>query len=67
LKLKSGAKMIIIQEGDNILLKPIKIPKQNQFKRIIEIGDMIRDELELKENDVNAAIRKVRQKNAHRS
>jgi len=66
LKLKPGTKMIIIQEGDNILLKPIKVPRQNQFEKIIAIGDRIREELDLKENDVDTAIKKVRQKNAHR-
>ncbi len=46
--------MIVIQEGDNILLKPIKALKRNQFKKIIAIGDRIRNELELKESDVRA-------------
>ena len=66
LKLKPGTKMIIIQEGNNILLKPIKEPKQNQFEKIIAIGDRIREELELEESDIDAAIKKVRQENAHR-
>lgn len=67
LKLMPGTKMIIIQEGDNILLKPIKAPKSNQFKKIIAIGDKVREELELRESDVNTAIKKVRENNAHRS
>ena len=67
LKLKPGTKMIIIQEGDNILLKPIKVPGQNQFRKIIAIGDRIREELELKESDIDIAIKKVRQKDANRN
>ncbi len=67
LKLQPGTKMIIIQEGNNILLKPIKAPKPNQFKKIIAIGDRIREELDLKESDINTAIKKVRKNNAHRS
>lgn len=68
MKLEPGTKMIIIQEGDNILLKPIKSPNLNQFDKIIAMGDKIRDELGLKEEDVTKAISDVRkQRNAHRS
>ena len=68
MKLEPGTKMIIIQEGDNILLKPIKSPNLNQFDKIIGMGDKIRDELGLKEEDVTKAIFDIRkQRNAHRS
>ncbi len=66
LRLEPGTKMIIIQEGDNILLKPIKAPRQNQFEKIIALGDRIREELDLKDGDIEDAIKKVRKKNAHR-
>lgn len=66
LKLKPGTKMIIIQEGDNILLKPIKAPEMSQFDRIIAIGDKAGNELNLKRTDVDKAIKDVRKrKNAH--
>ena len=29
--LEPGTKMIVIQDGDNILLKPIKAPRMDQF------------------------------------
>jgi antitoxin PrlF len=68
MKLEPGTKMIIIQEGDNILLKPIKVPKMSQFDKIIAIGDDVRNELNLKESDVEKAIQDVRnRKNAHSS
>ncbi len=41
----------------------VKVARQ---KKIIAIGDKVREELELKESDVNNAIKKVRQKNANR-
>lgn len=66
MRLEPGTKMIIIQEGDNILLKPIKAPKQNQFEKIIALGDRIREELGLKDGDIENTIKKVRKKNAHR-
>jgi len=34
MNLEPGTKMIIIQEGDNILLKPIKVPRMSQFDKI---------------------------------
>ena len=68
MNLKPGTKMIIIQEGDNILLKPIKAPRMSQFDKIIALGDKARIELNLKESDVDQAIKNVRKnKNAHSS
>jgi len=68
MNLEPGTKMIIIQEGDNILLKPIKAPRMGQFGKIIALGDKVRNELNLKESDVDQAIKKVRKKsNAHSS
>ena len=66
--IEPGTKMIIIQEGDNILLKPIKAPRISQFDNIIALGDKARIELNLKESDVDQAIKYVRKnKNAHSS
>ena len=68
MNLEPGTKMIIIQEGDNILLKPIKAPRMSQFEKIIAIGEKVRKELNLKESDVDQAIKNVRKKrNAHSS
>ena len=60
LNLEPGTKMIVIQEGDNILLKPIKMPRKSQFEKIIAIGEKVRNELGLEESDIEIAIRKVR-------
>jgi len=60
LGLKPGTKMIVIQERDNILLKPITLPKKEQFKKLISLGDKIRDSLNLEEGDIEKAIKAVR-------
>ena len=66
--LEPGTKLIVIQDGDNILLKPIKTPKKNQFEKIIALGDKVREEIGLKGKDIEEAIKNVRkEKNAHRS
>ncbi len=64
LGLKPGTKLIVIQEKDNILLKPIKLPKREQFEKLISFGDKVRNSLNLKESDIEKAIEEVRkQKN----
>lgn len=66
--LEPGTKLIVVQEGDNILLKPIKEPKIDQFTKIISIGEKVRREINLKKKDIEKAIQEVRkEKNASRS
>jgi antitoxin PrlF len=67
LNLKTGTKLIVIQDGENILLKPLKKPRMIQFKEIIKRGDDIRKKLGLKEEDIAKAIKKVRKKSASRN
>lgn len=60
MRLEPGAKLIVIQDGDNILLKPIKEPGLDQFEKIISLGDKIRNDLKLNQNDIHKAIDDVR-------
>lgn len=66
LNLESGSKLIVIQEGDNILLKPIQRPSISEFQKIFEMGDKVRKELDLKEEDINQVIKEVRKSRANR-
>ena len=54
--MEPGTKMIIIQKGDNILLKPIKAPKMSPFDKIIALCDKARIELNLKKSDVDIKV-----------
>ena len=63
MELNTGSKLIVIQDGENILLKPISVPKKKQFKKIIDLGDKARKELGLKPTDVKSVIKKVRKAN----
>lgn len=47
MQLETGTKLIVIQDGDNILLKPIKKPRIEQFNKIITIGEKVRKQLKL--------------------
>jgi len=41
LGLKTGSKMVIVSDGTNLLLKPIKRPQVNAFRRVIEHANAI--------------------------
>jgi len=60
LHIKSGSKLLVVQDGDNILLKPIAQPADNEFRKIIKFADRIRDELDLVEGDISEAIKASR-------
>jgi len=66
LNLGSGAKFMIVVEGDCILLKPIVRPAEDTFERIMALGDRVQRELGLKDSDVKSAIHATR-KNARRN
>jgi len=67
LNIGSGSKMIVVQEGNNILLKPIESPVQNEFKEIIQLAEKLTQELALSEADIDEAIKVARSKHANRS
>jgi len=60
MNLEPGIKMIIIQDGENILIKPIKKPALEQFKKLIEIGNEITDEINLDESEINSTMKEFR-------
>lgn len=46
LGLKTGSKMVIVSDGTNLLLKPIKRPQVNAFQKVIEHANAITQEAE---------------------
>lgn len=64
LGLKPGAKLIVMSDGQNVLLKPLEVPKLDAFQRLIRKSRAYARRVGLKKADVARAIRKVR--NAHR-
>lgn len=67
LNIQGGSKLIVVQDGDNILLKPIEKPKDNEFDKIIQLADQLRKEIDLNEGDVLEAIKSSRKSRANRS
>jgi len=41
LGLKTGSKMVIVSDGTNLLLKPIKRPQVNAFRKVIEHANAV--------------------------
>ena len=65
LHLEIGSKFIVIQDGENILLKPIKAPGRKEFKAVLKLGEKVAHELGLTETSIKSAIKKVRNENSH--
>ncbi|MCF7823512.1 MAG: AbrB/MazE/SpoVT family DNA-binding domain-containing protein [Candidatus Marinimicrobia bacterium] len=60
LHITGGAKLLVVQEGENILLKPIAQPETSEFNEIIKLADQIREEIDLTEDDIEKAIQSSR-------
>lgn len=63
LGIKTGAKLLIVTDGDSMVLKPIQTPKFEIFKDLIERSRKFAKEKNLKRSDVQKIIRQVRNEN----
>ncbi len=55
-----GAKLMIITDGQNLLLKPIQAPKYETFKMLIKESHELARKHGLTKDDVAKVIKKVR-------
>lgn len=67
LNIETGTKMVVIQDGDNILMKPIQKPARSEFSQLIKEGNRIRKESDLTREDITQVIKDVRKSRARRS
>ena len=67
LNIHGGSKLIVVQDGENILMKPIEKPRDDEFDRIMKLADEIMSESDLTEADLAEAIRESRAARANRS
>ena len=63
--IRNGTKLMVITDGANLLLKPVKAPKLASFNRLIKSSQKLARKSGLKKSDITKAIKKVR--NAGRS
>lgn len=66
LHLESGAKLMVLSDGENILLKPIAPVDKTEFDRLRKVTDRFVKEHHIQHTAVKTAIKKVRAKGASR-
>ncbi len=60
LSLMSGARLMVLCDGENILLKPIRKPDISEFRAMMDQAAQWADEAGMTETDIDEAIRDVR-------
>ena len=62
LSLDSGSKLLVLTDGDNILLKPISAPNLEEFDKLLKKSQEWAMEVGMKEKDIDDAIAAVRKR-----
>lgn len=60
MNIQPGAKLIVISDGESILLKPINLPDAAQIQSMLDDAQEWAAEAGLTEDDINDAIKTVR-------
>lgn len=60
LSLMTGARLMVMCDGENILLKPIRKPDISEFRSMMDAAKDWASDVGMKEEDINEAIREVR-------
>jgi len=55
-----GTKLVVFTDGNNVLLKPVEVPKKDLFKKLIQESRKWIKGSGLKPSDVPSIIKKVR-------
>ena len=62
LTLDTGSKLIIVTDGNNILLKPIAAPDLTEFDSLMKESQKWAKKVGMKKTDINDAIKEVRKR-----
>lgn len=63
MNLQEGTKFIVITDGENILLKPIREPSLDEFDALMKESQKWASEVDMTEDDIGEAISTVRNRN----
>ena len=63
MNLQEGTKFIVITDGENILLKPIREPSLDEFNALMKESQKWALEVGMTEDDIGEAISTVRNRN----
>lgn len=61
LSLMTGARLMVMCDGENILLKPIRKPDISEFRSMMDAAKDWASDVGMKEEDIDEAIREVRE------
>jgi antitoxin PrlF len=60
MNLHTGDKMVVISDGDNILLKKVEAPKPEDFKKLLKNSREYAQSVGLKKSDLKNGLKEVR-------
>ena len=58
--LSSGSKLMVLTDGDNLLLKPHQKPRLQAFRALVRQSEQYAKKVGLKKSDAAKALKKVR-------
>ena len=58
-----GTKLLVLTDGDNLLLKPVQTPKLETFKKLIKEARKAISGKRIKKSDIPKLIKRVRNEN----
>ncbi len=61
--LANGAKLMVLTDGDNLLLKPLQKPKLQAFRELVRRSELYAKDAGLKKKDLTKALKKIRNEN----
>lgn len=65
LGISSGSKLMVLTDGENVLMKPITPPRLETFRELAEESRKAAEQAGLTPDDVSAAISEVRRARRH--
>lgn len=65
MKISQGDKLAYMVFDDTLVIKPVKVPSNEEFKESLDEAKSWAEEVGLTEDDISDAIRTVRKRNRH--
>lgn len=62
MQLAPGARLLVISDGNNILLKPVVMPEISEFQNLMDAASAWAEEVGMTEEDIASAIKSVRKR-----
>lgn len=60
MNLHTGDKLVVVSDGDNILLKKVQAPKLDDFKGLLAQSRKYAKDVGLEKSDIKSALKQVR-------